>query len=229
MNKFVKNIPNMITFSRLIASILAPILLIFDQVTAAIYVYAYGAFSDLIDGVLARRLNAFSELGRKLDAVSDKLFALSVTLPSIIYGNYFMILILTLEGIIAGIMSLSYMKFKKGFTERVGKFKTFSLFITVVLGLIMIYVRDVSIVFFPCYLLTLILQYKAIKTYINQYISNRKEYENNIKVDIIKKLQEEYERTNDKKIREKIISLKDEMVHYVMDEVPLQKSKKKQG
>ena len=48
--------------------------------------------TDWIDGFLARKLNVVSEFGKKLDAVSDKLFALCLMLPTIIAKNYFMIL-----------------------------------------------------------------------------------------------------------------------------------------
>ena len=76
-NKIIKNIPNAITTSRIISSIVGAISFILGNYYLSFGTYIYGAISDFFDGLAARKLNAYSEFGRKLDAVSDKLFALS--------------------------------------------------------------------------------------------------------------------------------------------------------
>ena len=77
-NKIIKNIPNMITISRISASFLACIMFILGNFPVSLGFYVYAACSDAVDGYFARKLNATSELGRKLDAISDKLFVLSL-------------------------------------------------------------------------------------------------------------------------------------------------------
>jgi len=50
--------------------------LIFLQPMSAVFlvVYAFSGFSDVVDGYLARKLKAESELGSKLDSAADLLF-----------------------------------------------------------------------------------------------------------------------------------------------------------
>ena len=100
-NKIIKNIPNFITVSRIITSLLASLSFILGNFGLSIGLYIYSASSDFFDGFLARKLNAFSELGRKLDAISDKLFMLSLLLPTIILGNYLMLIPFVFESLIS--------------------------------------------------------------------------------------------------------------------------------
>ncbi|MBR0473632.1 MAG: CDP-alcohol phosphatidyltransferase family protein [Erysipelotrichaceae bacterium] len=64
-----KNIANCITSIRLIGAF---VLIMFDiRSTAFLVVYAICGLSDALDGFVARKLHAESELGKKLDSVSD--------------------------------------------------------------------------------------------------------------------------------------------------------------
>ena len=103
MNKLKQNIPNMITISRIISSVLASILFVSGLTGPAIILYIIGAVSDALDGFAARKLNAFTELGKKLDPISDKIFALSLLAPSLILGNHLMFIPLVLEAEISSI------------------------------------------------------------------------------------------------------------------------------
>jgi cardiolipin synthase len=49
-------------------------LFISGRETAAVILYAVGAWSDFLDGVIARRMNQVSELGRLLDPLADRVF-----------------------------------------------------------------------------------------------------------------------------------------------------------
>lgn len=134
--KFAKQIPNIITWTRIGASVAAPICFLSRLPGVAIGLWIGGAASDAIDGFAARKLDAFSEFGRKLDAVSDKIFALSILAPSIILGNYFMLIPLLFEALISHVNLKGQ---KLGFnpeTTRVGKRKTVWLFITLIASLI---------------------------------------------------------------------------------------------
>lgn len=73
----MKNLPNAITLLRLLLVPVIAVLLAEQRFPAAFVVFAIGAVSDGIDGWLARRLNAESQVGLVLDPVADKLFVIS--------------------------------------------------------------------------------------------------------------------------------------------------------
>ena len=81
MKNIKKYIPNLVTITRIISCICGATLFTLGNIPLAISSYVYGAVSDAFDGFLARKLNAVSETGKKLDAVSDKIFALSLLIP----------------------------------------------------------------------------------------------------------------------------------------------------
>lgn len=168
MRKIKNNIPNAITISRIISCILGAINFSTGNIIPAVCFYVYGAVSDAFDGFLARKLNAVSEFGKKLDPISDKLYALSLMAPSIILKNYFMILPLVFEGIISGINIYSDLKYKKAHTEKVGKLKTIMLFPTMILGLIATLEPYLYVAFIPSLYVSLKYQAKTIEVYMKQ-------------------------------------------------------------
>jgi CDP-diacylglycerol--glycerol-3-phosphate 3-phosphatidyltransferase len=74
---------NLISLSRLVAGLLFT-LLAFQRVPLAFLAFLYGLAigTDLIDGYLARRLDAETHFGKVLDLVSDK----SLTIVSLLYA-----------------------------------------------------------------------------------------------------------------------------------------------
>lgn len=87
----MKSIPNIISASRGIASFA---LLFLPAFTLPFWViYCWCGFSDMIDGPIARKINAASELGSKIDSIADIVFVIcaairilpSITLPSWIW------------------------------------------------------------------------------------------------------------------------------------------------
>lgn len=79
------NLPNMLTFARILAIPVIVALMVTDIAYfrwIALALYAAAAFTDFLDGYLARVLNQTSPLGRMLDPVADKLLvgALLLTL-----------------------------------------------------------------------------------------------------------------------------------------------------
>lgn len=166
-NKIIKNIPNALTTSRIISSIVGAISFILGNYYLSFGTYIYGAISDFFDGFAARKLNAYSELGRKLDAVSDKLFALSLLAPSIICGNILMIIPLLYEIKIA---HTNYKSEKLGFkpaTIRLGKFKTAMLFPTIITGLLATIKPELYYLLGALLPITTVLQSKTATMYEN--------------------------------------------------------------
>lgn len=168
MKKIINNIPNMITISRMISCFIGAILFTTGNIIPSICFYVYGAISDAFDGFLARKLNAVSELGKKLDPISDKLYALSLMIPAIILKNYFMIIPLVFEGIISGINVYSETKYKSTYTEKIGKLKTIMLFPTMILGLLATLEPYLYVAFVPSLFISLKLQAKAMEVYVKQ-------------------------------------------------------------
>lgn len=70
-------IPNLITLGRLLAVPLAVWLMLTDRYGAAFWLFLAAGISDAIDGFLARRLKARSEIGAYLDPLADKCLLVS--------------------------------------------------------------------------------------------------------------------------------------------------------
>ena len=101
MFKF-KNIPNLLTFSRLMCCPLWLILFYFDYYYLALILVVYSALSDYFDGFLARKLNSESVIGKTLDPIADKIFTCTVllTFVSDARANYIIVVIIIVREII---------------------------------------------------------------------------------------------------------------------------------
>lgn len=220
-DKIIKNIPNGITVSRMIASIIAPILFLTGTYGLSVGFYVYAAVSDFLDGHFAKKLNAFSELGRKLDAFSDKIFALSLSLPAILSGNLLMFIPLSLETVIG---LHNYKKEKRGqkvYTNRIGKFKTAALFPTMILGLISSIVPIVNIAFIPSLFISTNLQLKTYKAYQKDSEDELDQLSADVKIESAMGVEHE-----DIPIKEKIETLRKEMAFYLGLKEEKQENKK---
>ncbi len=68
----IRMIPNILTLLRIVGSLL---LIFIKPLTAVFYViYTLSGLTDVLDGFIARRFNASSEIGKKLDSAADLLF-----------------------------------------------------------------------------------------------------------------------------------------------------------
>ena len=75
-------IPNVLSLLRLGSVPVFLWLFLTDRENAAVILYAAGAWTDFFDGLIARRFNQVSELGKLLDPLADRVFivALAVAL-----------------------------------------------------------------------------------------------------------------------------------------------------
>lgn len=222
----VKNIPNALTIIRLLSSFISPVLFINGNIMACISLYSLGIITDCLDGYVARKFDAVSELGRKLDAISDKIFVLPVITLSIIMGNSIMLLPLILEGLIAFVNIAFKSKGIISKTNRVGKFKTVILFPTIIFGLVMTKLYSLINVFLPLLILSTRLQLQALASYINEYqCEYEKKKDNNCqenKIDNV--MNEAYDREITK---EKLINLKNELLYYTCNDIDIKLPKRK--
>lgn len=206
MDKLKRNIPNFITISRIISLILGFIFFVNNKIILSIIFYVYGGISDAFDGYFARKLSAYTKFGQYLDAISDKLYFLSLIIILLIYGNYLVILPLIMEIIISIVNYLVLKKNKKVFTERVGKFKTTLLMIDLIIGIIAIKINYFIYPYIVFLILTLYFHFQTIFAYINQL--NNKSSEKIVSF-------------KGKKINERIIFLIKEFICYVINPVTI--------
>ena len=94
---------NLLTFSRIaLGTIIFLLLMSSDGYLLALILFYIAGFTDWLDGYLARKYNAVSQLGEILDPIADKIlivfvfFALAVNLSSYLIG-FFAALIITRE------------------------------------------------------------------------------------------------------------------------------------
>ena len=81
-------IPNLLTYLRLLLMPLPIWLIVHGNDYAALALVAFGMATDIFDGILARRLNQISELGKILDPLTDKLATAALVVTLTIYRNF---------------------------------------------------------------------------------------------------------------------------------------------
>ncbi len=108
----VWNLPNMLTYGRIVAVPVVAGLLMWDTYTArwiALAIYVIAAITDFFDGYLARKWQQQSSLGRMLDPIADKVLVAVVLLvlcaSPILYGGHIWaaIIILSREVLVSGL------------------------------------------------------------------------------------------------------------------------------
>lgn len=101
-NAFIKQIPNILTASRILIAI---IILFIKPFSIAFYViYGYCGISDLFDGVIARAIKNESSFGSLLDTIGDVMLTLSGSVITFTY--MYMIDNLWIWGMLAAVLSI---------------------------------------------------------------------------------------------------------------------------
>lgn len=168
-NTRYKQIPNMFTASRLLAPFfIIPSVLVGNLPLTAIFVTGF-ALTDAADGYFARKYNATSEFGRKLDALTDKLFAAALLIPLTVI-NPTLLPLLAMEGVISAINVKSQLNNNVPKTKYIGKIKTAALSVTIGLNYINLIANIPSILLAVSSTSTLILQGCSATKY---YCTNR--------------------------------------------------------
>ena len=167
-------IANILTASRLLAPFILIPLISLDKLFASVIMVIIFSLTDTFDGYFARKYNAVSIFGRYLDAVVDKVFALSLLIPIIIksdlsLNNYSLIYInILLELVIAGLNIYLFLKNLEPKSTIPGKIKTIFLF--ALLGLLylnkLINVKDIYILILI--IITIVMQIITIISYLNK-------------------------------------------------------------
>ena len=69
----IYTVPNILTFTRLVAAPIVGYLLVHDYHAAALSLFAYAGITDLVDGYIARRYQLQTVVGTIIDPMADKL------------------------------------------------------------------------------------------------------------------------------------------------------------
>lgn len=123
-------IPNLLTASRLVGAFVIPGLFLSGNIPGAVIATAAFASTDFFDGKIARKYNGYSEFGRILDPIVDKVFAI-VPAIAILPNMPLLTLNIGAEAAIAYVNSKSYTTNGNPKSSFLGKFKTFCLFPTI--------------------------------------------------------------------------------------------------
>lgn len=109
----MRNVPNYLSLSRLVATVPLVVLVLINTPPAylvAVVLYAAAAFTDLLDGRIARRYSIVSNLGVFLDLTADKVYVSGILIALVQVGlthAWVPIIIITREFIVSALRSLA--------------------------------------------------------------------------------------------------------------------------
>ncbi len=125
------NAPNLLSFSRIVATVLVFVLVLVNQpwafLTAAV-VFFLASITDFFDGYLARRYHIVSQLGIFLDLTADKVFVSAILVAFVELGlvpAWIVVIIIVREFVVTGLRSMAAAKGTVIPAGQLGKQKTF--------------------------------------------------------------------------------------------------------
>ena len=127
----MKNMPNLLSFSRILATILVFVLAIVDQPWSfliATVIFFLASVTDLLDGYLARRYHLVSPLGIFLDLTADKVFVSAILVAFVqlnLVPAWIVVIIIAREFLVTGLRSVASAKGTVIPAGKLGKQKTF--------------------------------------------------------------------------------------------------------
>lgn len=103
--------PNQVTWLRVLIGIALCIMLFFfkfEDKAIVVALFCIGAFTDILDGPVARGTNRVTEFGAMLDSTADRILILPIAVYSLFGGHKWLLLCLLLVEIINAISSIFY-------------------------------------------------------------------------------------------------------------------------
>ena len=132
-NTFYKQIPNLLTVTRVVGMIPVSILMITGNTLIGVLLLGTILSTDYFDGKIARKYGITSKFGADLDAVCDKIMACLLIVPLII-TNPILIFTMILEGLISFANVKARINGIDAKTIFIGKIKTWFLSVTLLFG-----------------------------------------------------------------------------------------------
>ena len=142
------NLPNKLTISRIVLTIIFMFLLFMHGALykiLALIIFAIAAFTDFLDGHIARKYNLVSDFGRFMDPIADKILALSAFIAFVELGlvpAWMVMIIILREFTITGTRLIALKKNEIISAAMVGKHKTASQIFAIFVILLFIIFRD---------------------------------------------------------------------------------------
>ena len=166
-------IPNLLSLFRMIAFLPVIILFSSEYYLISFILFTAAAWSDFLDGFLARRYNKTSNLGSLLDLLADKVLVSSILIFLVFYTGNIYILILTTIIVMReiSISSLRLFLVSSGVEisnitpDKFGKLKTFLQMFS--LSLLLIYPLFGNIFFVSVLFLLLVSTFFSILSFLN--------------------------------------------------------------
>src|SRR5579883_2022141 len=127
----MRNLPNILSLSRLLATVIVFILVLINQPWAflvATLLFFLASVTDFFDGYLARRYHVTSSLGVFLDLTADKVFVSAILIALVqiaLVPAWIVFVIVTREFLVTGLRSMAAAKGKVIPAGVWGKQKTF--------------------------------------------------------------------------------------------------------
>ena len=166
-------IPNFLSAFRMIAFLPVIILFSSEYYLTSFFLFTAAAWSDFLDGFLARRYNNTSNLGSLLDLLADKILVSSTLIFLVFYTGNIYLLILTIVIVVReiSISSLRLFLVSNGVEisnvtpDRYGKLKTFIQMFA--LSLLLLYPLFGNIFFVSVLIILLISTLLSIVSFLN--------------------------------------------------------------
>ncbi len=164
---FKKQIPNLITFSRIL---FLPFIIFFifqnSLITAGVLAII-AVLTDMFDGFFARKFDAVTSFGAKLDSVSDKIFTIFI-LSALVFINYLIIIPIFLDVLIGFLNSYLVILGRNVKTIKIGRIKT--LFLSILLcSLFFTNVGYLNYLINPLLIIVILLQTITLYCYFKKY------------------------------------------------------------
>ena len=166
-------IPNFLSAFRMIAFLPVIILFSSEYYLTSFFLFTAAAWSDFLDGFLARRYNNTSNFGSLLDLLADKILVSSTLIFLVFYTGNIYLLILTIIIVFREISISSLRLFlvsngveiSKITPDKFGKLKTFSQMFS--LSLLLVFPLFGNVFFIGVLILLLISTFFSIVSFIN--------------------------------------------------------------
>lgn len=138
------NLPNKLTTGRLFLAALFVACFSIEfpgRFTAALVVFAVAAGTDLLDGVIARRMGLVTDFGKLMDPLADKILTAAAFISLAAYDaipEWAVVAIIAREFLITGLRSLAASKGEVIPADKLGKHKTAWQMITILYFLLLL-------------------------------------------------------------------------------------------